>query len=118
MSPRIRMDATITRARNTLSFVMLNGTIDPALIARCERVACGCAIAVVVIGIAVLLGWWLQVDVLTGAIHDWVPMKPNAAVGFILAGLSLSASMRRKHAPVWRTLHLSLAGALIVLGVL
>ncbi|WP_172642445.1 ATP-binding protein [Azoarcus sp. KH32C] len=71
-----------------------------------------------VIGITALLGWWLQVDVLTGAVHGWVPMKPNSALGFILAGLSLSAAMRRKDASGWRTLHLSLASALTLLGVL
>ncbi|HJV25595.1 MAG TPA: ATP-binding protein [Aromatoleum sp.] len=97
---------------------MLNGTIDPALIARCERVACGCAIAVMVIGIAVLLGWWLQIDVLTGAVQGRPPAKPNTGLGFILAGLSLLASMRRKPGSGWGTLHLSLAGALTVLGAL
>ena len=68
---------------------------DPR-IARNYRVAAqvigwaGAATGLVVL----VLGWWLGLDAVRMPITNTVAMKPNAALGFVLVGLSLVAYLR------------------------
>ncbi len=85
--------------------------IQPAqpLVARCRATASAIGIAVAVLGGVMLVCWAF------GLQHRLIPgggplMKPNAAVSFILTGLSLSLAGRG------RALSLSLAAAAVGLG--
>jgi PAS domain S-box-containing protein len=55
----------------------------PEIITRTSSVLCVGA------GALVLLGWWFDNASLKSMSPDWGAMKPNAALGFILAGASL-----------------------------
>lgn len=45
--------------------------------------------SVILVGSTVLIGWALGNDALKGLYADWVPMKANTALAFVLAGLGL-----------------------------
>ena len=67
------------------------------------------------IGVATLIGWALDVPVLKSVIPGMVSMKPNTAVGIILAGLSLAllaCALRRGWMLVLSWLCAGAAGAL------
>jgi diguanylate cyclase (GGDEF)-like protein len=49
----------------------------------------GAAITVSVLAIAVLAGWYFDVGVLQSVLPGYVSMRPNSAVAFLFAGLSL-----------------------------
>jgi diguanylate cyclase (GGDEF)-like protein len=51
----------------------------------------GCAGAVVLLGLFVLLGWAGDIVALQGIVAGWPTMKVNTAMSFVLAGLSLLA---------------------------
>ena len=53
------------------------------------RAACACGVAAIVLGAAVLLGWFAGIDTLRSLREGWVTMKPNSALGMVLAGTSL-----------------------------
>jgi PAS domain S-box-containing protein len=97
---------------------MLNENTDPALAARCERVSLGCALAVAGLGVTVLIGWALGVATLTNGFVGSATMNPNTALGYVLGGIALIAALRVRKAPGWRVVHLGLAGALTLLGLL
>ncbi len=48
------------------------------------------------IGLGVLIGWWLESTALTTVSADWVPMVPSTALGLVLAGLGLGLLRRRR----------------------
>ncbi|WP_413171477.1 PAS domain S-box protein [Anabaena azotica] len=48
-----------------------------------------CSLFVVFVGFLVLLGWRFDIQTLKSILPEWVTMKPNAAVSFILSGISL-----------------------------
>ena len=75
------------------------------------RVATGCALAVMVLGLAVMVGWLLGIEPLKRLLPQLTTMKFNAALGFLLAGAALY--LREKPA-----LRLGLAGAVGLLGAL
>ncbi len=54
-------------------------------------VAAAGALAVVV-GALALAGWALDIDVLKSVLPDWVSMKPNTAVAFLLTGIAVLLS--------------------------
>jgi PAS domain S-box-containing protein len=76
-----------------------------------DRVARGCALAVLGLGLLVLAGWALQIEAFKSGLPGLIPMHPNTALGFVVAGLTLAQRQRR-------SVRLSGAAALLVLGAL
>lgn len=95
---------------------MHNRNTDLAIVARCEWMARIFALAVATLGLAVLLGWALDIVALKGVMTEWATMKANTAMGFLLAGASLFFANRRPDALVWRNLHVALAAGVALLG--
>jgi len=65
-----------------------------------RRVALGLALAVTLIGLAVLIGWRLNIAALKSVLPGLVSMKPNTALGLLLSGASLTllaSSIVKKH---------------------
>ncbi|MDZ4202281.1 MAG: response regulator [Gallionella sp.] len=56
----------------------------------------GAGIAVAVIGMIALLGWILDISVLKSIRPDWVTMKANTALCFLLSGLALWLKARSR----------------------
>src|SRR5258708_6972921 len=53
------------------------------------------AVATVWVGSVVLIGWRLNLPMLTGIIPGYATMKPNAALSFVAAGVALWLLRRR-----------------------
>jgi hypothetical protein len=47
------------------------------------------SVAAVLVGAAMLIGWALNIAILTSVVPGYVTMKPNTAISFILSSLSL-----------------------------
>ncbi|MEO6016845.1 MAG: hypothetical protein ABIP46_06285, partial [Polaromonas sp.] len=73
------------------------------------------AILSLAMGLGALMGWALQVDTLKSVIPGAVQMKPNTAVGLVLAALALLAGLRRRDRK-WRPLGYGLALAVLGIG--
>jgi PAS domain S-box-containing protein len=69
-------------------------------------------IAVALVGVAVLVGWLFHVGWLTGLLPHLATMKPNTALGFLLAGVALS--LQAPQAPDRRARRLAQGCALVV----
>jgi two-component system, sensor histidine kinase len=95
-----------------------DNSIDPGLVERCQSTARVCALAVMTLGIAVLIGWAQDIGVLKSVLPGWVAMKANTALGLLLAGGSLVAAGQVRKTPGWRALHLFLAAMATLLGLL
>lgn len=54
-----------------------------------SRLADGCALALMALGLAVMAGWWLGIDPLKRVMPGLASMKFNTALGFLLAGGAL-----------------------------
>lgn len=52
---------------------------------------------VIIVGAAVLAGWWLGIALLRSIAPGLPEMVPNTALAFVLAGLALRSSTRRNH---------------------
>lgn len=61
--------------------------------AALRRTALGCSILLVAIALMVLLGWVLGNETLTSVLRGHVSMKPNTALGFLMAGLAMAAHL-------------------------
>ncbi|MBD2448680.1 PAS domain S-box protein [Nostoc sp. FACHB-152] len=62
---------------------------DRRLLATFKATSQVCGLGVVFIGCLVLLGWAFDIEVFKGILPQWVAMKANTAVGFVLSGLGL-----------------------------
>ncbi|MEX8517980.1 MAG: PAS domain S-box protein [Leptothrix sp. (in: b-proteobacteria)] len=74
-----------------------------------DRMVRGCALAVLGLGLVVLAGWALQIEALKSGLPGLIPMHPNTALGFMLAGIALA--QRQRHG-----VRLSCAAAMLALG--
>ena len=74
-----------------------------------SRVFGACSIA---LGVLVLVGWATGLEMLTRVVPGMIAMKPNAAIGFLLAGLALRAIPGERRARPW-AVGLSLAVAAV-----
>jgi PAS domain S-box-containing protein len=54
-----------------------------------SRLADGCGLALMALGLAVMAGWWLGIDPLKRVMAGLASMKFNTALGFLLAGGAL-----------------------------
>lgn len=70
------------------------------------------ATAAIALGFLVLLGWALDLAVFRSIAPEWAPMKPNGALAFILAGVSLWGAYIET--PSRRARRLARAGAVLV----
>ena len=59
-------------------------------------------LAVTVLGALVLAGWIFDVALLKSVQAGWATMKPNAALGFLMAGAALLMAERRTPNAPWR----------------
>jgi PAS domain S-box-containing protein len=62
---------------------------DRRLLAAFKATSQSCGLGVVFIGFIVLLGWAFDIEVFKGILPQWVTMKANTALGFVLSGLAL-----------------------------
>jgi len=62
---------------------------DPTAVRGCGILSRGASLLIVAVGAVVLLGWMLHYPLVTSVFHGSVTMKPNTALCFVLAGLSL-----------------------------
>lgn len=63
--------------------------VNERIIASFQKYSKGAAIALIVIGIATLVGWAFDITVLKSIRSDWTPMAANSALCFILSGAAL-----------------------------
>ncbi|MEY8876315.1 MAG: PAS domain S-box protein, partial [Leptothrix sp. (in: b-proteobacteria)] len=86
---------------------------DPLDVARSgvslDRLVRRCALTVLGLGLLVLAGWALQIEVFKRPLPGLTSMNPDTALGFVLAGLALA---QRQH----RGLRLGCAATLCLLG--
>ena len=59
-----------------------------------DRMARLCALAVLLIGLVVLAGWALNIEVLKSMLPGLTSMKPNTALSLVLAGSALALRQR------------------------
>ena len=65
-----------------------------ALQARLEWVSLACGAMAITVGVLVLVGWARDIEVLMRVVPQYAAMNPVAALGFIIAGLSLGLQNR------------------------
>jgi len=94
----------------------MNKTTHSRLLRLLEAGSAGAAIGVAVIGVLVLFGWILAIPVLKSLRPDFVSMKVNTALCFMLTGLSLwLLQAKRSQTPAARSV--GRACALVVAAV-
>jgi diguanylate cyclase (GGDEF)-like protein/PAS domain S-box-containing protein len=69
-----------------------NAEIDEVALAL-RRTALVCSVLLVAIALLVLLGWVLENEALTSVLRGHVRMKANTAIGFLAAGLAMTAHL-------------------------
>jgi signal transduction histidine kinase len=74
--------------------------------------------AVAVLGTLVLIGWSLDLPLVTSASAGFLPMLPLTAVCFVLAGFSLALGSRRYHTPTAEAVQQTLAALVATIAVL
>jgi signal transduction histidine kinase len=70
--------------------------------------------AVIVVGVAVLAGWMLDIAALKSVWPGMVTMKPNGALAFCLSGMSLWLCSAPEWSDDWRRRYLARVAALLV----
>jgi signal transduction histidine kinase len=84
--------------------------------AEASRLTLVCAISTIAIGVTVLAGWTLRIDMLTRLFIGTVHMLPNTAATFVIAGVSLWMQRVSRDEPGTRSLVARLL-AVIVLAI-
>ena len=77
----------------------------------------GASAAVILVGAATLLGWWLDIEPLKRGIGDAVAMNPATAVCFILAGAALWLAREEPVPPRTRRIAAGLATAVALIAI-
>jgi PAS domain S-box-containing protein len=62
------------------------------------------ATAVSALGLASLVGWWIDIEALRCVIPGSLPLKPNIAAGFVFCGVALGCSSANRRLPTLRIL--------------
>lgn len=62
---------------------------SPDYLSRLHRLSAMAALFVVVVGLAVLCGWWWDIPLLYRIRTDLPLVEPTSAVAFVLTGLAL-----------------------------
>ncbi len=88
------------------------GAGDQILANRQNRAIFAIAATLMLLGLAVITGWYTHNSLLTRIASRYVPMQFNTALGFMLSGLGLAAIVRG-----WR-IAIGCAAAILVLGTL
>ncbi len=84
---------------------------------RCENFARLCALAVVMLGAIVLLGWVLDTGALKSVLPGLATMKANTALCFLFLGIALFAAVRVRESLQWRVVQCVFAGVALLLGI-
>jgi PAS domain S-box-containing protein len=84
---------------------------------RCLYYALGVGLAAILLGLTVLAGWGFDIEAIKSIRPGWASMKPNTAVGFILAGAALALPLLGTDWPL-RRVAAAFAIALTALGVI
>jgi diguanylate cyclase (GGDEF)-like protein len=71
-----------------------SGSPETATVTRPHPVARAASIGSLTVGVAVLVGWALNIEILRSVVPGLISMKPNTAVCFLLASAALWASGR------------------------
>ena len=89
------------------------------LVAQLRSISQISAALVGAVGVVVLLGWYLEVPFLTQLSRDWVSMKANTALCFVLCSIALSASQEAYAASLpARRVAVAVAGWVVLIAVL
>ena len=91
---------------------------DLLLVARSLQWSRYCAVATAMLGFGVLVGWLLDIAMLKSVLPGWVMMKPNTALGFVLAGGALLLLDRPRISGGTQRWGYVLAALLVLLGTL
>ena len=84
---------------------------------RAPPAAAALGAPVAVVGILVIIGWWSQLDGLTRISDRFTPMKPNAALGLVVAGGSLAVWAGRPTGRRVASVPTAAGAVLLLLGV-
>jgi PAS domain S-box-containing protein len=68
------------------------------------------------VGILVLAGWFLDVELLKRVVPGFVAMNPATAFSFVVAGLALAMSIQRKQSEAGRRLATALSTIVLLIG--
>ena len=87
-------------------------------VTRLQQISRFCGLAVATLGLTVLIGWTLDIAALKSVLPGLATMKPNTALAFLLAGISLSAVARGEIGLAAKRAQLGAALAVTFIGLL
>jgi PAS domain S-box-containing protein len=97
----------------------VNAELGAARLREVLRVrGCAAGVAVATVGAAGLAGWVFDLSVLKSVSADWVSMKANTAVGFILLGMAIALLGAYPHSRRAGAAARALAGVAAAIGLL
>jgi len=91
---------------------------DLRIVSMLDRLSRGAGIFAVTVGLLVLAGWALDIALLKSVGPDWVTMKANTALAFVLAGMALWALQADGKLPGTRLLAGGSAAVVTAIGLL
>ncbi len=91
-------------------------TSDPVLVARLQRFSRAAAATAAAVGVGVLLGWALDIEVVKSVVPGQAAMKPNTALALVLIGLSLGVAATPKAGARWVKAGVLAAGSAGAIG--
>lgn len=85
----------VFRARGERARAVSDELLSPRILGGCQRAGTVLAVGTGLLGAVVLLGWVVGNHTLTSISPSFVSMKPNTAVGFVLAAVAVLATRSR-----------------------